>query len=33
VITLDNVTKAYAMTGGRKVVLRDATAAFMPGHN
>jgi capsular polysaccharide transport system ATP-binding protein len=33
VITLDNVTKAYAMTGGRKVVLQDATAAFMPGHN
>ena len=32
-ITLDNVTKAYAMTGGRKVVLQDATAAFMPGHN
>jgi capsular polysaccharide transport system ATP-binding protein len=33
VITLDNVTKAYAMNGGRKVVLQDATAAFLPGHN
>lgn len=32
-IALENVTKAYAMTGGRKVVLRNATAAFMPGHN
>jgi energy-coupling factor transporter ATP-binding protein EcfA2 len=33
VVTLDNVSKTYAMTGGRKIVLRDATAAFLPGHN
>jgi capsular polysaccharide transport system ATP-binding protein len=33
VIALDNVTKAYAMTGGRKVVLQNATAAFATGHN
>jgi capsular polysaccharide transport system ATP-binding protein len=33
VIALDNVTKAYAMTGGRKVVLQNATAAFESGHN
>jgi len=33
VITLDNVSKGYAMTGGRKVVLRDATATFASGHN
>jgi len=33
VITLDNVSKAYAMTGGRKVVLQNATAAFASGHN
>ena len=32
-ITLDNVSKTYAMTGGRKIVLQDATAAFLPGHN
>ena len=32
-ITLDNVSKAYAMTGGRKVVLQNATAAFASGHN
>lgn len=32
-IALDNVTKAYAMTGGRKVVLQNATAAFATGHN
>jgi capsular polysaccharide transport system ATP-binding protein len=33
VIALDNVTKAYAMTDGRKVVLQNATAAFESGHN
>jgi len=33
VITLDNVSKAYAMTGGHKVVLQNATAAFASGHN
>jgi capsular polysaccharide transport system ATP-binding protein len=33
VIALDNVSKAYAMTGGRKVVLQNATVAFLPGHN
>ena len=32
-IALDNVSKAYAMTGGRKVVLQNATAVFLPGHN
>jgi capsular polysaccharide transport system ATP-binding protein len=32
-IALDNVSKAYAMTVGRKVVLRDATATFQSGHN
>lgn len=32
-IALDNVSKTYAMTGGRKTVLRNATAAFVPGHN
>jgi capsular polysaccharide transport system ATP-binding protein len=33
VIALDNVSKTYAMTGGRKIVLQDATASFLPGHN
>lgn len=32
-ITLDNVSKAYAMTGGRKIVLQNATADFASGHN
>lgn len=32
-IALDNVTKSYAMNGGRKVVLRQATAVFASGHN
>jgi capsular polysaccharide transport system ATP-binding protein len=33
VIALDAVSKTYPMTGGRKVVLENATAAFPPGHN
>ena len=33
VIALERVVKAYATTAGRKVVLNDASAAFMPGHN
>jgi len=33
VITLDNVSKTYAMTGGRKIVLQNATAAFASGYN
>ena len=32
-IALDNVSKAYAMTRGHKVVLQNATAAFASGHN
>ena len=32
-IALDGVSKTYPMTGGRKVVLENATAAFPPGHN
>ena len=32
-IALDNVSKAYAMTGGRKVVLQNATMTFTSGHN
>ena len=32
-ITLDRVAKAYPTTGGRKIVLEDATIAFAPGHN
>lgn len=32
-ITLDNVSKTYAMTGGRKIVLQNATAAFASGYN
>ena len=32
-IALENVSKAYPMTGGRKIVLHNATAAFVPGHN
>jgi capsular polysaccharide transport system ATP-binding protein len=33
VIALDGVSKTYPMTGGRKVVLENATAAFPSGHN
>jgi len=33
VIVLDAVSKTYPMTGGRKIVLENATAAFPPGHN
>jgi capsular polysaccharide transport system ATP-binding protein len=33
VIALDAVSKTYPMTGGRKIVLENATAAFPPGHN
>jgi len=33
VIALDGVAKAYATTGGRKIVLENATVAFAPGHN
>ena len=32
-IALDNVSKGYPMTGGRKVVLQEATAVFASGHN
>ena len=32
-IVLDAVSKTYPMTGGRKIVLENATAAFPPGHN
>ncbi len=32
-IALDGVAKAYATTGGRKIVLENATVAFAPGHN
>src|SRR5437016_366421 len=33
VITLENVSKAYPMTSGHKVVLQNATATFASGHN
>jgi capsular polysaccharide transport system ATP-binding protein len=33
VIALDDVSKTYPMNGGRRVVLENATAAFLPGHN
>jgi len=33
VIALDGVSKTYPMTGGRKIVLENATAVFPPGHN
>jgi capsular polysaccharide transport system ATP-binding protein len=33
VIALDGVAKAYATTGGRRIVLDNATVAFAPGHN
>jgi capsular polysaccharide transport system ATP-binding protein len=33
VIALDDVSKAYAMTSGRKIVLQNATATFASGHN
>lgn len=32
-IALDNVSKAYPMADGRKVVLQNATADFLSGHN
>lgn len=32
-IALDGVAKAYATTGGHKIVLDNATVTFEPGHN